>query len=200
MTEPMKNVTNLSSLIESAMRWAAMYHRYQTRKGSDLPYVQHPMAVGMTLQGLGWEESVVAAGFLHDLVEDTEVTLEMIRSEFGERIAQLVDDASERKEDAQGLKIPWETRKDEHLARLQSASVESRAVVLADRLHNLFSIKFDLEHGLHDWSKFNATRDRLLAYYQRTFDRLSRDDARLQLFAKSGLELLDAIRSDDIDS
>ena len=92
----------VTTAMERALRWAADHHRDQRRKGSDLPYVQHPMAVALILERAGWPEPVVIAGLLHDLVEDTDVTLDRVRDTFGDGIAALVDACSEVKLDARG--------------------------------------------------------------------------------------------------
>ncbi len=60
--------------IEKAIIFAAKAHRNQTRKGTDIPYITHPFAVGMYLQKANCSEEVIAAGILHDTLEDTETT------------------------------------------------------------------------------------------------------------------------------
>ena len=69
--------------INQALEFAAQAHLKQIRKGTDIPYITHPYAVGMILARSGCPESVVIAGILHDTVEDTDVTLESIRCAFG---------------------------------------------------------------------------------------------------------------------
>src|SRR4051812_29594254 len=134
----------LTPKLERALRWAATCHHGQVRKGGEVPYVEHVMAVGWILDRLGFPEDVVVAGLLHDVVEDTEATLEQVRAQFGPRVAALVDHCSEIKTDAQGRKRPWIDRKRDHLEALAAAPVEARAVALADKLHNLLSIQLDL--------------------------------------------------------
>ena len=189
--EPSPGGSLLTPMLERALRWAAYHHRSQTRKGGPLPYVQHPVAVAIVLERAGWPEPVVVAALLHDLVEDTEVTVEQIREAFGDEVAAWVDACSERKLDAEGRKRPWEVRKREHVEALAGAPVEARAVALADKLHNLYSIVYDLERGKHDWSKFSADRGRQLAYYRSMFDRLGRGDPGLEALASEGRALLD---------
>lgn len=183
----------ITTAMERALRWAADHHRDQRRKGSDLPYVQHPMAVALILERAGWPEPVVIAGLLHDLVEDTAVTLDQLRGAFGDRIAALVDACSEVKHDAEGRPRPWEVRKREHVEALAAAPIDARAVALADKLHNLASIAYDLDEGVDVWSRFNADRGRQLAYYRSMFERLGVGDARLETIAGQGLELLDRV-------
>ena len=65
-----------SPALERALRWASQGHEGQIRKGSPVPYIEHPMAVAMILDRAGFDEDVVIAGLLHDLVEDTDATIE----------------------------------------------------------------------------------------------------------------------------
>ncbi len=191
-----RNRPLLSSRLELALQRATYWHRNQSRKGTDLPYILHPMAVGMILDRLGYDEDVVIAGLLHDAVEDTEATLDAIEREFGEPVAALVSHCSEVKTDATGRKRPWVDRKRDHLDALQHAPESAKAVVLADKLHNLLSIRADLESGVAIWGRFNAGRDAVLASYEATLRRLGvdSDDERLRTLAEQGLEALEAIR------
>ncbi len=161
----------LSPALEDALRAAALWHRGQTRKRSELPYVQHVFAVALVLDRLGFAEDVVIAGLLHDAVEDAGVTYEEIVARFGPRVAELVAFNSERKLDAVGNKRPWIDRKREHLAAVAAAPVEARAVLLADKLHNLAAIEHDLREGRSVWEAFNAPRADVLGYYEATIDR-----------------------------
>src|SRR5262245_21992669 len=123
--------------LEKALRLASVWHRGQERRGSGVPYVRHVMAVAWILDRLGFDEDVAIAGLLHDAVEDTEVTVDEVRVEFGDRVAGIVGHCSEVKTDAEGHKRPWIDRKRDHLAALTSAPLEAKAVVLADKFHNL---------------------------------------------------------------
>jgi guanosine-3',5'-bis(diphosphate) 3'-pyrophosphohydrolase len=187
----------LSPTLERALRWAAVRHRGQVRKGSDVPYVQHPTAVAMILDRLGFPEEVVVAGLLHDVVEDTDATLDEVRAAFGDGVAETVRHCSEVKLDAEGRKRPWIDRKRDHLEALATAPVEARAVVLADKLHNLLSIRFDLEEGRPVWSRFNADRAQVLWYYRATLDRCGPGDPRLERLARECRAALACIEAPD---
>lgn len=156
----------LSPVIEAAIRLATRAHRNQRRKGSDLPYIAHPAAVVSILERAGFaNENVLAAAWLHDVVEDTAVSLTEIRASFPREVAEIVDSMSEEKTDAGGRRLSWTHRKAHHLARMKEASVESKAVMLADKLHNLTSIRIDSEREVDVWDRFNASRADLLRYY-----------------------------------
>jgi len=181
--------------LERALRWATACHRGQVRRGSDVPYVAHVLAVALILDRLGFPEEVVIAGLLHDAVEDTEATLEQVRARFGPEVAAIVGHCSEVKTDARGRKRPWIDRKRDHLEALAAAPDAARAVVLADKLHNLLSIQLDLHDGLPVWSTFHADRTQVLWYYRTTIERCSAGDERLGLLARHCRELLAAIEA-----
>lgn len=181
--------------LERALRWAAVQHRGQLRKSSDVPYFGHVVGVAMILDRLGYPEPVVIAGLLHDVVEDTDATLEQVRDRFGAEVAQLVGHCSEVKRDEQGRKRPWIDRKRDHLTALEAAPVEARAVALADKLHNLKSIELDLREGRDVWANFNAGRGQVLWYYQAAIDRLGTGDDRLQDLADRCRETLKTINA-----
>ena len=155
--------------LDLALRRAACWHRAQTRKATDIPYVQHPVAVAMIVDRLGFDEDVVIAALLHDVVEDTEATFEDVAIRVRGPVASLVRDLSEEKTDAQGRKRPWADRKRDHLEALSRASVPARAVALADRLHNLTSMQADLSGNADPdtfWARFNAPKAEIVRQYQ----------------------------------
>ncbi len=149
-------------LVDRAIELAARAHRQQVRKGTDIPYITHPYAVGMMLARAGCPEEVIAAGILHDTIEDTWVTLDDIREQFGERVASIVEGCSEPDKAA-----PWEERKRHTLQYLHDAPWEVRVVACADKLHNLRSIARDyLQAGSQVWSRFKRGRREQEWYYR----------------------------------
>jgi (p)ppGpp synthase/HD superfamily hydrolase len=114
-----------AELIERAYVFAAYWHRGQLRRSGD-PYVSHPVAVAESLARLGLDAPMVCAGLLHDVLDDTACPVDHLRAEFGEEITSLV----------QGLLA---------LDRGGSLETASRRVLilkLADRLHNMRTIRF----------------------------------------------------------
>jgi len=156
-----------SPLVEKAFRVAADAHRTQTRKTSDLPYFQHSASVTLILARCGFEDDeLFAAAALHDTTEDTDCTVESLTAEFPEAVVKLVLECSEAKTDASGAKIPWRVRKEAHIAVVAKASPAARAIVLADKLHNLGSMVFDLDRGEELWNRFNASPGDLIWYHR----------------------------------
>jgi len=147
--------------IDFAIEFAAKAHRNQLRKGTDIPYISHPYGVAMILLEAKCNEEIVIAGLLHDTIEDTDTTVEDIRSHFGEEVLRLVLGASEPDKSQS-----WEIRKEHTLEFLKSADLAIRQLACADKLHNLRSIRRDVEaNGDQVWSKFNRGYNDQKWYY-----------------------------------
>ena len=157
-----------SPLVEQALRVAADAHRDQTRKASNIPYLTHPAAVALILCRAGFadDDELLAAAILHDVVEDTDWTIETVTAEFPARVVAIVDATSEEKDDASGNKLPWRVRKEAHIAALRSGDDDARAVTLADKLHNLGTMVFDLDAGRELWSLFGAGPEDIIWYHR----------------------------------
>ncbi|MGH3325143.1 MAG: HD domain-containing protein, partial [Streptomyces sp.] len=109
-------------------------HRGQTRKSGE-PYITHPLAVTLLLAQLGAETTTLTASLLHDTVEDTEVTLEQVRKEFGEEVGYLVDGVTKLEKVDYGAAAEPETFRKMLVATGNDVRVMS--IKLADRLHNM---------------------------------------------------------------
>jgi (p)ppGpp synthase/HD superfamily hydrolase len=147
-----------SPRIDAALAMAARAHREQVRKGSDVPYIVHPVSVAWILARHGFDEDLQIAALLHDTVEDTELELDTIHAAFGDELARLVSAVTEKKVEM-GVKRPWRVRKAEALDHLISgADGRIAALKAADLLHNLYSTIRDLKHsGKSVWQRFNAS-------------------------------------------
>ena len=75
---------------QAALEWAARRHGDQLRDSDHAPFILHPLEVGALLAGRGCADEVVAAGLLHDVVEDTDASLDEVREAFGDRVADIV--------------------------------------------------------------------------------------------------------------
>jgi (p)ppGpp synthase/HD superfamily hydrolase len=121
-----------SPLVRSALEQARSDHAGQVRNGSGgMPYVEHPIQVTALLDEHGYGEEVLAAALLHDVVEDSETTLDELREKFGGGVAGLVG-AMTDDEDLDD----YRQRKAEHRERLAAAPVEALAIYGADKLIN----------------------------------------------------------------
>ena len=124
------------------------------------------------------------------MVEDTATTIDEIRHQFGDLVADTVAGCSEEKNDASGTPRPWEDRKGDHLVALRSATEAVKAVVLADKLHNLMSIRIDLDAGRPVWDSFHASRDRVLWYHEAVITCCESPNRPLQALAEACREEL----------
>jgi (p)ppGpp synthase/HD superfamily hydrolase len=173
------------NLIDQVIEFAAYAHRTQKRKGTKIPYISHPFAVGIILQQAGCKEEVVAAGILHDTLEDTETTEEDLLTLFGPVVLEIVMGCSEPDKGAS-----WEERKQHTLDYLKDAPMSIRQVACADKLHNIRSIKSDLaKYGEEAWTRFKRGRESQQWYYTGLVESLG--------FA-SRFELLDQLK-DEVD-
>ena len=126
-------------LIEKAYKLAENAHRNQIRRSGE-PYIQHSLATAQTLAEMKLDSSTIAAGILHDVADDTEVSLEQIKKEFGREIAQLVDGVTNLGK----IKYRGVERQVENLRKMFLAMAEDIRVVLiklADRLHNMRTLE-----------------------------------------------------------
>jgi (p)ppGpp synthase/HD superfamily hydrolase len=154
-----------SERYNTALVLAARAHRDQNRKGSDIPYIVHPVYVSVLLIQHGFPEDIAIAGLLHDVVEDQDVPLADIESGFGLRVAEMVAALTERKSDGDAAR-PWEVRKKEALDQLRRASSGAVAVKAADVLCNARAIALDLElQGSSIWRRFSRGPDQSIWYY-----------------------------------
>ena len=160
--------------INLALKIAAKAHRNQNRKGTDIPYISHPVAVGMIISQFTDKEAAIVAGILHDILEDVDPAIYSeidMRRDFGDEITDIVKDVSEPKTAGQP-KLPWKDRKQSYLKRLSNSYyIEAYLVATADKIHNLIDILND-HHQFGDeiWQRFNASKWDILWYYRAVFD------------------------------
>ncbi len=167
----MQREEGYSAKYEEALRLSIVTHRQQMRKGSDVPYIIHPVHVSVILLRHGFSAEVAIAGLLHDMVEDQGYQLTEIERQFGTHVAKMVDALSEEKYNTRGEKRPWTTRKREAVKQIRIASKEAVAVKAADALHNVESFLSDLRReGPQMWHHFNQGPDLQLDYYRQIVD------------------------------
>jgi len=127
------------ALLERAYVTAERMHGTQTRKSGD-PYITHPLAVTTILADIGMTEPTLAAALLHDTVEDTPYTLEQVRQDFGDEIAQLVDGVTKLDKVKYGDSAQAETIRKMIVA--MSRDIRVLVIKLADRLHNMRTLRY----------------------------------------------------------
>ncbi|MFG1948986.1 RelA/SpoT family protein [Nonomuraea sp. NPDC048826] len=137
-------------LIERAYDMAAHHHRDQKRKSGD-PYITHPLAVATILAELGTDDETLCAALLHDTVEDTAYGLDELRGDFGDTIASLVDGVTKLDKVKFGDAAQAETVRKMVVA--MSRDIRVLIIKLADRLHNMRTMRYLPEHKRHQKSR-----------------------------------------------
>ena len=167
---------------EKAKYFAINAHLGQIRKNEpDKPMIMHPLSVGMLLESYGYDDYVVAAGYLHDVVEDTNYTIEDIEENFGSRVASLVKGASEPDKS-----LSWEERKKHTIEETKTLPLENKLVICADKINNLedLMIKFQ-KNGKRDFSAFKRGEDKQKWYYTNVYNSLIyNEDENLPIFKR----------------
>jgi (p)ppGpp synthase/HD superfamily hydrolase len=126
-----------SQLVREALQTAQSAHAGQVRNGSGgMAYVEHPRGVAEMLAEQGFDEEVLAAALLHDVVEDSETTVEELRAPFGERVAGIVGALT----DDESIES-YRERKVEHRERVAAAGPEALAIYAADKLANVRTLR-----------------------------------------------------------
>ena len=165
---------------EKAKLFAIRAHMGQVRKSEpDKPMIIHPIGVGCLLESYGYDDGVVAAGYLHDVVEDTKYTIDDIFQEFGSDIAELVMGASEADKS-----LSWEERKEISIQEIKDLPLRNKLVVCADKINNLEDLYLKFEKsGERDFSEFKRGEEKQRWYYTSVYESLiSGEDSNLDIF------------------
>ena len=156
--------------IEEAIIYATIMHQGKVRKLGSIPYILHPLEVAQILATMTDDQDVITAGILHDIVEDTDGTLEEIEKRFGERVAFLVSSESENKHAGENLSESWKRRKEESLKVLKNTDDQGvRMLWLADKLANIRSLTGNFsEQGEKLWESFHQHDPEMHHWYYQT--------------------------------
>ena len=145
------------SLMDRAIVFATRAHSGTYRKGTSIPYIVHPIEAAAIVSTITDEPDMIAAALLHDVVEDTDATVDEIRFFFNDRIADLVEAESEDKRKDLPPQETWMVRKMETLEFLRNkADRDAKILALADKLSNMRAIHRD-QNTIGDqlWERFN---------------------------------------------
>lgn len=165
---------HFSSRLNHAIRVASRAHEGQYRKGSDTPYIAHPMAVAMITQQYMEDEDMFIAALFHDILEDVPkwaYSRENIRDDFGEEILSIVEDVSEP-----NIEIPilaaWTQRKNYYIEHIsQTNNPKSIIISIADKIHNMSEILHDYETKGEDvWQNFHVDKGREIWFFEEVFN------------------------------
>ena len=146
-----------SSLLDRAICFAVRAHHDTERRGKGFPYIVHPLEAVAIVATVTPDPELLAAAALHDVVEDTDVTLDELRKEFGDRIARIVDAESDKAIEGRSESASWRDRKQAAIDRLAAAPYEAKIVALGDKLSNMRAISRDFDElGDKLWERFHA--------------------------------------------
>ena len=147
-------------MIREAVEFAVEAHKGAVRKGTQTPYIVHPLEAAVIVGSMTEDQELVAAAILHDVLEDTDAREEDLRQRFGDRVADLVVEETDDKT------LSWLERKKGKLERVARGSRDLKMVVLGDKLSNIRSIARDyLTLGEKLWDRFNEKRRDVQAWY-----------------------------------
>ena len=132
-----------TQLVDRAILFAVKAHSGTERRGKGFPYVIHPMEAMAIVATITPDPELLAAAALHDTVEDTDVTLDVLRDQFGERVAKLVADESDVFIEGASEEESWHQRKQAAIERLARAPHDAKIVALGDKLSNMRAIARD---------------------------------------------------------
>ncbi len=152
--------------IQKAIRFSIRTHegyQKQKRKGKDIPYITHPLTVGLILALAGANEDIVIAGILHDTIEDSvpekKVTHQMLAEKFGQNVADLVLNVTE-----QNKTLGWAERKAEALVHIKTFSNDSLLLKSADIIaNNSETLDDHKKEGDETFKRFGGGKDKLIA-------------------------------------
>ena len=146
-----------TALLDRAIIFAVKAHAGTERRGKGFPYIVHPMEAMEIVATITPDQELLAAAALHDVVEDTDVSADELRREFGDRIAALVVAESDVFEDGVSEEDSWHARKKAAIDRLARAPYEAKIVAMGDKLSNMRAIARDYAvKGDSLWSIFRA--------------------------------------------
>lgn len=147
----------ISPKVQQAIEFATEKHKGMVRKGTNTPYINHPLEAMEIVASITNDDDVICAVVLHDTIEDAHISFDELVNLFGPRVAYLVSDESEDKRPELPPEETWKIRKTEALEHLRNASREAKIVALSDKLSNMRSIHRDYEKiGDELWQRFNC--------------------------------------------
>ena len=145
----MQNTKSLNyskyAIVGKAIAFATKAHAGQNRKGTDIPYITHPLEAAIIVATMTEDPNIIAAAVLHDVMEDAKIKKEELTREFNDIICDLVAGESENKRENLPASETWVVRKQETLDHLKKAELPSKLVALGDKLSNIRAMRSDYE-------------------------------------------------------
>ena len=150
----------MRELEKKAKQFAYEAHKGMKRKGKDTPFIYHLKLVNLYLESLTDDEEILAAGWLHDVIEDTPITLEELKKEFNRTVCRYVELETEDKS------LPWKDRKLKQINELKENNSKVILIAFADKMANMTEM-FDDYKIIKDelWKRFNRGKEKQYWYY-----------------------------------
>lgn len=183
---------------EKAKLFAINAHKGQVRKATvDKPMIIHPIDVADIISEYNFDDNVISAGYLHDVIEDTKYTKEDLLKEFNEDIVSLVLGDTEKDKS-----LSWEERKTRTINEIKDLDLRHKAVVCADKISNLEDLRIIFEtKGKKDFSAFKRGYDKQKWYYTEIYNSLIyNEDSNYTMFTRLKLLIDDVFNDDKHDS
>lgn len=157
-------------VLDDAILFATEAHSGQTRKMAKTPYILHPLEVASIIATMTTDEDVMAAGVLHDTIEDADVLPETIAQKFGKRVFALVQSETEDRYSKKPASETWMERKEDSLLMLKHTKDKNVKILwLGDKLSNMRSFyREHLKYGDEIWKTLNQKDPKMHEWYYRT--------------------------------
>lgn len=179
---------------EKAKEFAIMAHKGQVRKSDkEKPMIIHPIDVANILEEYHFDDNVISAGYLHDVIEDTKYTKEDILKEFNEDILSLVLGDTEPNKS-----LSWEERKEHTINNIKTLDIRHKSIVCADKISNLEDMRIIFEvKGKKDFSAFKRGYEKQKWYYTEVYNSLIENEDKDREMFKRLKVLIDDVFYDD---
>lgn len=153
----MANAALNTEFLDKAIKFAVDAHAGTERRGKGFPYVVHVLEAMSIAATISPDQEILAAAALHDVVEDTDISLETLREQFGDNVAAMVAAESDTFIPCQNEADTWRARKEIAIKRIAGATREQKIVAMGDKLSNMRAIARDYrEQGDALWKLFHA--------------------------------------------
>ena len=157
-----------SSLLDKAIVFAARAHKDTERRGKGFPYIAHPLEAMAIVATITNDQELLAAACLHDVLEDTNVTYDELKNEFGKRVADLVQAESDAVFENESAEESWVKRKQLAMDHLAHAPRDVQIVAMGDKLSNMRAMHHDYKDVGEDlWLRFHVTDPKLHEWHYR---------------------------------
>ena len=184
---------------DKAREFAINAHRGQVRKSdTDKPMIVHPIDTANILTGYGFDDQVVAAGYLHDVLEDTKYTRDDLLKYFNDDVVDLVEGATEPDKS-----LSWEERKEHTINVIKNFDLRHKAIICADKISNLEDMRIIFEkNGTKDFSAFKRGYDKQKWYYTEVYNSLIyNEDENFEMFKRLKIlinDIFNDIKEEDL--